>query len=100
MRDSLLSCQAPVTTITRPVMVQITRVSINGSIIATRPSRTGSLVRAAACAMGEDPSPASLENRPRATPQRMASPTAAPPTAQGLRAWLKIRAKAAGMSPR
>ena len=74
------------TTITRPVKVQITRVSMNGSIIATSPSRTGSLVRAGACAMAEEPSPASLENSPRATPQRIASPTAAPPTAKGLRA--------------
>ncbi len=81
-------------------MVQITSVSMNGSSNATSPSRTGSLVRAAACAMGEEPRPASFENRPRATPQRIASPTTAPPTAHGFSAWLKIVAKAAGIAGR
>ena len=41
---------------------------MNGPIMATAPSRTDSLVRAAAWAMGADPWPASLEYRPRRTP--------------------------------
>ena len=44
--------------------------------------------------------PASLEKRPRATPKRMASrtvmPAAAPPTACGLNAPMKIEAIAPG----
>lgn len=46
--ESALPTHSPVIMITSAVMVQITKVSTKGSIIATRPSRTGSFVFAAA----------------------------------------------------
>ena len=55
-------------TITSPVMVQITSVSMNGPSEATSPSRTGSSVLAVAWAIGALPCPASLLNRPRRMP--------------------------------
>ena len=93
--------------ITRPVIVQITIVSMKGSTSATTPSETGSSVFAAACAIGAEPWPASFENSPRFTPQIMVSmntPTPVPATpAVGLKAsrkmipnvgrsWSKLRA--------
>ncbi len=79
---------------TRPVMVQITRVSMNGSTSATTPSETGSSVLAAAWAMGAEPCPASLEKRPRFTPQSMVvmkTPAPVPATpAVGWKASVKI----------
>ena len=54
--------------ITRPVNVQTTMVSIKVWVMDTRPWPTGFLVLAAAAAIGELPSPDSLENIPRATP--------------------------------
>ena len=60
--------QAPEVRITRPVMVQITMVSMKVPSMATMPCLTGFLVRAAACAIGALPRPASLEKMPRATP--------------------------------
>ncbi len=78
-------------------MVQITIVSMNGSTSATTPSETGSSVLAAACAIGAEPWPASLENSPRFTPHIMVSrktPTPVPATpAVGLKASRKMRAK-------
>ena len=68
----------PVNIITKPVIVQTTSVSIKVPSIATRPCSTGSFVLAAACAIGALPSPASLENIPRATPKRIAAQTVAP----------------------
>ena len=59
---------------TRAVMEQTTMVSMKGPSMATAPSRIISLVRAAAWAMGADPSPASLLNTPRATPFWMVRP--------------------------
>ena len=81
------SCQAPVMMITRPVMVQITRVSMNGSTRATTPSETGSSVLAAAWAMGAEPCPASLEKRPRLTPQSMVVMNDPGPGAGDARRW-------------
>ena len=68
----------PVSMITRPVIVHTTKVSINVPSIAISPCSTGSLVRAAACAIGALPKPASLEKMPRATPKRIAAQTLAP----------------------
>ena len=64
--------QAPLARITKAVSVQTTIVSMNGPSPATMPSRTGSLVFAAACAMGADPWPASFEKSARFIPQRKA----------------------------
>jgi hypothetical protein len=84
--------------ITRPVMVQMTMVSMNGSSRATTPSETGSSVLAAAWAMGAEPWPASLENRPRLTPHiavRRNAPVPVPAMpAVGLNASRKISPKA------
>ena len=63
---------------TRPVRVQITIVSIKGSRIATIPSEHGSFVRAAACAIGAEPAPASLLNNPLFTPLVNAKENPAP----------------------
>ena len=68
----------PVNIMTSPVIVQTTSVSIKVPSIATSPCSTGSLVLAAAWAIGALPSPASLENIPRATPKRIAAQTVAP----------------------
>ena len=46
----------------------MTIVSIKGSRMATKPSDTGSLPLAEACAIGALPCPASLEKRPLPTP--------------------------------
>ena len=53
-------------------------VSINVPVILTNACLTGSFVLAAAATIGADPSPASLENRPRATPKRIAAASVAP----------------------
>ena len=47
--------QMPVARIINAVKVQTTIVSMKGSRPATMPSRTGSSVLAAACAIGDDP---------------------------------------------
>ena len=65
-------------TITSPVMVHTTSVSIKVPSMAIRPCSTGSSVFAAACAMGALPRPASLEKMPRATPKRIAAQIVAP----------------------
>jgi len=59
---------------------------MNGSSIATKPSRTGSFVFAAAWTMADEPKPASLEKTPRAVPYWIAAPNMPPPTASGLKA--------------
>ena len=66
---SNFSVHTPDERITKPVKVQMTKVSMNGSSRDTMPSAAGSSVRAEAWAMGADPWPASLENRPRLTPR-------------------------------
>ena len=70
--------QTSMITMTRPVMVQMIRVSMKVPSMAIMPCCTGWLVRAAAWAMGALPRPASLENTPRATPKRSAAHTVAP----------------------
>ena len=82
-------------------MVQTTRVSRKVPVMETRPCRTGSLVLAAAAAMGAEPRPASLEKMPRAMPCCMAMsmlPTAPPVTAWGVNAPTKMSANACGMA--
>ena len=71
------SFHAPVTTMTRPVMVHTTIVSTKGSSSATIPSRTGSSVRAAAWAMAAEPQPASLLKAARRKPW-ISTPTKPP----------------------
>jgi hypothetical protein len=89
--------------ITRPVIVQMTRVSMNGSTRATTPSETGSSVLAAAWAMGAEPWPASLEKRPRLTPQSMVvmnTPAPVPATpAVGWKASFRISRRLGASSP-
>ena len=53
-------------------------VSINVPVMETSPCSAGHFVLAAAATMGAEPRPDSLENTPRATPDRMASMTLAP----------------------
>ena len=52
-------------TMTIAVITQTMIVSMNGPSMATMPSRTGSSVFAAACAIAALPSPASFENAAR-----------------------------------
>ena len=60
--------RAPLVIITRAVMVRTTKVSMNTQIMATMPWSWGFSTLAMAWAWGVEPMPASLENRPRATP--------------------------------
>ena len=64
--------------ITKAVIVQTIIVSISGSSIETDPCFIGLFVLAAACAIGELPSPASLEKTPRDTPNLIAIQIVAP----------------------
>ena len=70
--------QAPVVMIAKAVKEHTMMVSIKVPSIATNPCETGPFDLAAAWAIGADPRPASLENTPRATPNRIAAQTAAP----------------------
>ena len=96
------SVHTSVVKITNAVSVQTIIVSMNVPVMLTNACLTGSFVLAAAATIGADPSPASLENRPRATPKRMAAasvaPTKPPVAAWPLNAWLKINEKASGIS--
>ncbi len=69
---------APVVTITSPVKLTITSVSMNVCVIDTSACRAGSFVRAAAAAMPPVPSPDSFEKIPRATPIWIAFANVAP----------------------
>ena len=77
------------------VIEQITIVSMNGPSMATTPSRIGSSVLAAECAIGAEPSPASLENTARLMPIT-STPMKPPYKASLSKANSKIVAKAAG----
>ena len=86
----------------KPVIVQITMVSINVPVMDTRPCLTGSFVCAAAAAIGAEPRPDSFEKIPLAIPFCIAIntvPTTPPVTAFGLKAPFTIKATAAGTSP-
>ena len=78
MPSASVSIHMPEETIARPVIEQTTSVSMKVPSIAMVPWRTGSVVAAAAWAIGALPSPASFEKTPRATPKRIAAQTAAP----------------------
>ena len=76
---ALMPCvQLVAVKITSAVMVQTTKVSINVCVMLTSACLTGSLVFAAAAAIGAEPKPDSLENTPRATPNRIAAAMVAP----------------------
>ena len=81
-------------TSTSPVIVQTTRVSMKVPVMETSAWRTGESVLAAAAAIGAEPSPASLENTPRATPMRMTVPMAPPATASPVNASVRISFRA------
>ena len=88
----------PVTNIAKAVSVHTNKVSMAGPNIATKPSRTGSFVLAAPCAKGAVPIPASFENAPRLTPNKINPPTRPPKKASPLKlsaakASVKISAK-------
>ena len=82
--------QSPLEIITMPVNVQTMIVSMNVWVIDTSACPTGFFVFAAAAAIGELPSPDSLENMPRAMPIRIVSaivePRKPPAAAVGLKA--------------
>ena len=94
----------PVMTMARPVIVQTMSVSMNVPSMAIVPCLTGSSVRAAACAIGALPSPASLEKMPRATPMRSAisivAPAKPPPAAWPVKALLTTVTTAPGSAPK
>ena len=85
----------PVIMQTKAVIKHITIVSMNGPIMATIPSRAGSLVRAAAWAKAAEPRPASLEKAARLTPMTR-TPKKPPYMACGEKASRKIVAIMAG----
>ena len=89
---------------TSAVMVQMIRVSMKVPNMPIIPWRTGSLVWAAAWAMGALPKPASFENTPRATPNLSAAQTAAPAkppvAAVPLNALVKINPNASPIFPK
>ena len=60
--------QTPVTSMVRPVKLQMIRVSMKVPVIEIKPCSTGSFVLAAAAAIGAEPRPDSFEKTPRATP--------------------------------
>ena len=76
------SSHAPVMTMVRAVIVQMTMVSMNGSSSETNPSVEGSFVFTAECAIDAEPMPASLENAARWNPT-MRTPTMPPDTPSG-----------------
>ena len=98
--ESALPVHSPEIMITSAVIVQIIRVSINGPIIATSPSRTGSFVFAAACAIGALPSPASLENAALLTPHVIAGSAVDAVTAYSLNGTMveTLSGKAVGIA--
>ena len=85
----------------RAVAVHTTMVSTNTPRDCTRPCWTGWATVAVAAALGTEPSPASLENRPRLMPL---SAAAVNPPARPAKAWLSPKApstmlaSAAGMA--
>ena len=72
---------APVIKIARPVIVQMTIVSIKVPVIDTSPCSTHESVCAAAAAIGALPKPLSLEKIPLLIPIFIATPIPAPKTA-------------------
>ena len=93
--------QAPLTTRTRPVKVQMMMVSMKVPVMEMRPCSAGHFVLAAAATIGALPRPDSLEKTPRATPLRIATSTVAPrkppAAAVGVKALTMICSTAAGI---
>ena len=85
-------------TTTSAVIVHTMTVSMKGSSRATTPSRTGSSVEAAECAMEAEPTPASFENDARWKPT-ISAPMMPPPAASRPKAWLMMLWKAGTTSP-
>ena len=84
------------------VSVQTRPESIEGPIIATRPSRTGSLFFEAPCIIEAVPTPASLTSAARRTPVRaiiMIDPMPPPSAPRGVNAPTKMSRKTPGTSP-
>ena len=75
-------------------------VSIKGPNMATSPSRTGSRVLAAPCAIASVPRPASLEKDARRTPVIITDPITPPAAAFPENASLKISASRSGICAR
>ena len=92
--------QVLVSTMVRPVNIQMIMVSKKVPVILTSPCSAGNLVFAEAAAIGAEPKPASFENIPRATPKRIATripmPVAAPTPASKLKALFTISTMAEG----
>ena len=85
---------------TRAVTVHTTSVEKQVSNIPQKPARRAVVSPAAAWAMAEDPTPASLVKTPRATPYRKAAPAAPPQAARGVRAQVTISRKAGSSASR
>ncbi len=92
------SAYTPVLMQTRPVIRQMTMVSMNGPIMATIPSRAASVVFAAAWAKAAEPRPASLEKAARLMPVTR-TPRKPPNAAGPVKASPTILAIMSGMSP-
>jgi len=91
--STVVSVQAPVISRAIAVIEQISSVSIAGSSIPTSPSRTGSRVFAAPCAIASVPIPASLEKAPRLIPFEITTPSAPPAAASPENASVTISQK-------
>ena len=84
------------------VSVQTSPESIEGPIIATRPSRTGSLFFEAPCIIDAVPTPASLTSAARRTPVSaimMTEPMPPPSAPRGEKAPAKMSRKTPGTRP-
>lgn len=93
---------APEVNTVRAVIVHTIKVSTMTSKLPQNSCFVGWSFIVAAWAIGAVPIPASFEYNPRANPQRIAAATPAPanpPAAErGVKAWVKINEKAAGIS--
>ena len=82
----------------KAVALQITRVSRNTDTIWAKPCFTGWVTMAAAAALGAEPTPASLEKRPRLMPCIMAEPVKPAKIAWKSKAFWKMAAMTDGSS--
>ncbi|MNE44619.1 hypothetical protein D3C80_1388550 [compost metagenome] len=81
------------------VLVHTRMVSMNTLSDCTMPWAAGCATSATAATLGALPRPASLENRPRLTPIRIAAPTLPAKASSRPKALLTISARVAGTSP-
>src|SRR5699024_9249399 len=82
----------------KAVMLQTTRVSKYTPRDWIRPCLAGWDTEAVAAALGTEPIPASLENRPRRTPCMITAPRVAPANSRRPKAWDTIEVTIAGTS--